>query len=401
MHHSPMHHSPMHHSPMHHSPMHYWLSSRTREPFLTSIWTSFSTVNLSLICRGIFILIIVAAYAVLNLHPVGAQAFNDFEIEKNVSITEGKNGVLEIDLGTLKPGQAGLVKINVVNDSDRNFQFKRIVVGCSCLNANTSKKELPPTGEMTLTTTLKLPFLSTRIDNAQSIVVECEGRGSLEFLLKFRLSDVCSFRNATESHTVQPDAGKAEFVVPLVISEDVDVANHRFFAEGGLEKAQVSLMQDRKQLKIAMEITSSANFTTFGDLCIENILTKKILRITCFVTSQADVSFYPKTLVFTRKEKTLQATLLVRASRTLISTANGAIDFSAAVKIEGIASTLTHRMVGNGVCRITVEVKESDYQEYLKNRESTPYPNAKFQIGWSNGVIEPLVKISFPEGEFK
>ena len=381
---------------MHHSPMHHGLSTHTGEPFLTSIRAIFSTTDLSLIYRRIFLLFVAAAYSVLNLHPLVAQSFNDFEIEKNTSITEGKNGVLEIDLGTLKPGQAGSVKINVINDSDRNFQFKRIVVGCSCLNVNTSKKELPPAGQMTLTTTLKLPFLSARIDNAQSIVVECEGRGSLEFLFKFRLSDVCSFRNATESHSVQPDAGIAEFVVPLVVSENVDISNYKFFAEGGLEKAQVSLMQDRKQLKIEMEITSSSNSTTFGDLCIENILTQQILRIPCFVTSQADVSFYPRTLVFTRKEKTLQATLLVRASRTLISSSNGAIDFSAAVKIDGIASTLTHRMVGNGVCRITVEVKESDYQEYLKNRLSNPYPNAKFQIGWSNGVIEPLVKISFP-----
>lgn len=321
-----------------------------------------------------------------------------FQIRRSLVFERATFGPTTIDLGSLKAGAKGEIKIEIQNATADDFKVKRTVTTCGCMAAEMGSNTIAAGKSQALSVSLKVPTQSETATQTHVIRIEADNSSLIQIVMQFEIDGICCFAKPSCTIIAPVESNIARFKVPLTVSADVDAKDIKLSGTGDLGSVSGTFTNDNgiPRFECSLQLPSEKIFRLTGDLRIENAKLGISHNIPCFVYREAKVTLSPGVVRFFRDGEKYKATVMLRLNRSLLPSDPKSNEFtllpSAAIASHQI--DLKTKNIGLGICRLTLALDEIDL--FDKQSEVFVFPKGMdWQVTWDGGIAEFSSPVTF------
>lgn len=302
-----------------------------------------------------------------------------------------------VNCGTLTAGRPYEFNLTLQNPSAREIDASKVRASCSCINIKQSARTLPPKGELKLSFTTTVPKTSRSPTGAWRVDLRPIDTGTtgIHLRLEYELAGLLNFIDDHAVLKIEPDAGEARFLIPLLVTTPVKREDIQIELPKELSMAKGSIVREDGKHFLEL-LVSSKGLPPAGMSgairCIDPV-TGREDEVFCVLESATGLSVFPSLLRFRPDEEhgdELRATAILKFDREADPTTKPMID----AIINGRAVSVEPSKLLGKVSRVSL-ILEADASEKLRDVERKKR-KVVWQVRWGKHVFRKSSLIDLP-----
>lgn len=233
----------------------------------------------------------------------------------------------DVDLGSLRSGEAAPFVVRIHNKSSTALPFEKILANCSCIKATALGNVIPASGHLDIELTLNVPARSSKTTIDQSIILEDSSKAVVEVIVHYELEGLLCFRDKAVLVNIAETEQECTFRVPILFSlpivpEDISVTHI-----GKLTDLVASIGSSNGQhyLECTIAMEHAKPYGASGEICITDSKTGRSDSVPCVIELEKNLAISPNVIRFKFKqvdnsnEEVYQASAIIRINASKLT----------------------------------------------------------------------------------